>query len=216
MAKAGGLCGINYQVRPAFANTLNVGRKPPKMNLQQIIPDIKTLLIDTFQRIDHWFKKDAGLRTYKPKNGGWSIDQILEHIGLTNHFLLILIDKGTRKALEISKKQEWHLQIGTEVFHSEKLDEVGIHKSFNWIRPEHMEPKGEKPLVEVRTQLKDQVSHCLNYLEQLKNGEGILYKTTMSVNNLGKINVYEYIYFLAQHGKRHLLQMQLNESEYQT
>ncbi len=37
---------------------------------------------------------------YKPGNGGWTINEILEHIGLTNHFLLILIDKGTNKALQ--------------------------------------------------------------------------------------------------------------------
>lgn len=36
----------------------------------------------------------------------------------------------------------------------------------------------------------------------------------MTVNNLGKIDVYEYIYFLAQHGRRHLTQMQKNEEEY--
>jgi len=54
---------------------------------------------------------------------------------------------------------------------------------------------------------------CLTNLERLKNGEGVLYKTTMSVNNLGKINVYEYIYFRIQHRQRHLAQMQKNKTE---
>jgi hypothetical protein len=45
----------------------------------------------------------------------------------------------------------------------------------------------------------------------LSNGEGALYKTTMSVNSLGKIDVYEYIYFLAQHGRRHIGQMEAME-----
>jgi hypothetical protein len=48
----------------------------------------------------------------------------------------------------------------------------------------------------------------------MPNGEGILYKTTMSVNDLGKIDVYQYIYFLAQHAKRHLAQMERNEQAY--
>lgn len=77
-----------------------------------------------------------------------------------------------------------------------------------------MEPKGAKSLSEVREQLKGQVSQCFETLEKLKNGEGCLYKTTMSVNNLGKIDVYEYICFLAQHGQRHVTQMARNEQEY--
>ena len=47
----------------------------------------------------------------------------------------------------------------------------------------------------------------------MPNGEGVLYQTTMSVNNLGKIDVYEYIYFLARHAQRHLEQMERNERE---
>ena len=38
----------------------------------------------------------------------------------------------------------------------------------------------------------------------------------MSVTNLGKLNVYEYSYFLAQHARRHLTQMQENAAEYAT
>lgn len=128
------------------------------MDIKDIIIEIKDFLELTFKSIDLWFDKDAELRSYKPQNGGWTIDQILEHIGLTNHFLLILIDKGTNKALaNISK---------------------------------------------------------LDINEELKNGEGVLYKTTMTVNDLGKIDVYEYIYFLAQHGQRHITQMTKNETEF--
>jgi hypothetical protein len=42
----------------------------------------------------------------------------------------------------------------------------------------------------------------------------VLHKTTMTVNDLGKIDVYEYIHFLAQHGQRHLAQMQKKQAEY--
>ena len=77
-----------------------------------------------------------------------------------------------------------------------------------------MEPNGEKTLLEVRQQLKEQLQQCLGYLDALKDGEGILYKTKMSVNDLGKIDVYEYIYFLAQHGQRHITEMTKNENEF--
>lgn len=77
-----------------------------------------------------------------------------------------------------------------------------------------MEPTGQKTHVEVRQQLKEQLRLCIDYLDRLRNGEGVLCKTTMTVNNLGKIDVYEYIYFLAQHGQRHITQMVKNEIEY--
>lgn len=184
------------------------------MDIKDIIIEIKDFLELTFKSIDLWFDKDAELRSYKPQNGGWTIDQILEHIGLTNHFLLILIDKGTNKALANISKLDINEALINYDLQRDKLTEVGLHKSFNWIRPEHMEPKAEKTVVQVRQQLKKQVTQCLDNLEKLKNGEGVLYKTTMTVNDLGKIDVYEYIYFLAQHGQRHITQMTKNETEF--
>jgi hypothetical protein len=184
------------------------------MDISILLNEIKKYSIETFNKIDSWFDKQEVIREYKPRNGGWSINQVLEHIGLTNHFLLILIDKGANKALQNISKFDLENELANYIFHRDKLTEVGLHQSFNWIRPEHMEPKGEKSLSEVRAQLTEQLEKCLNYLELLKNGEGVLYKTTMSVNSLGKIDVYEYIYFLAQHGNRHITQMEKNESEY--
>lgn len=183
-------------------------------SIRTIIADIGSFLQQTFSEIDTWFDKEPELRNYRPANGGWTINEILEHIGLTNHFLLILIDKGTSKALQNIHQLNLQEVLQANAFHADKLQEVGVHLSFNWVRPEHMEPVGMKPLEDVRAQLKEQVERCLNNLAQLPNGEGVLYKTTMTVNDLGKIDVYEYIYFLAQHGKRHIMQMEKNEAEY--
>ncbi|HYF02371.1 MAG TPA: DinB family protein [Patescibacteria group bacterium] len=184
------------------------------MNIQSIIHEINELLKTTFAEIETWFDKDSEVRAYKPKSGGWTINQILEHIALTNHFLLILIDKATAKSLKNSHNLDLQTELPNYEFHRDKLDEVGLHKSFEWIRPEHMEPKGEKSLEQVKEQLQSQLEQCQNALKLLKNGEGVLSKTTMTVNNLGKIDVYEYIYFLAQHGQRHITQMQKNEAEF--
>ncbi|MEX6691062.1 DinB family protein [Danxiaibacter flavus] len=186
------------------------------MSIQTIITDIRAFLVNTFSTIDTWFDKDIEVRNYRPVSGGWTINEILEHIGLTNHFLLILIDKGTNKALQNIQKLDLQTALQNHVFHWDKLTEVGLHKSFTWIRPEHMEPTGNKELDEVRNQLKEQLSRCLDNLDRMMNGEGILYKTTMTVNDLGKIDVYEYIYFLAQHGQRHITQMQKNELEFKS
>lgn len=184
------------------------------MSIQAIITDIRTSLVDTFAGIDTWFDKDDDLRHYRPRTGGWTIDEILEHIGLTNHFLLILIHKGVNKALQNKQNLDLEAELKNYTFHLDKLRQIGLHQSFPWIRPDHMEPTGKKSSEEVRHQLQEQLGHCLTCLERLKNGEGVLYKTTMTVNDLGKIDVYEYIYFLAQHGRRHVMQMEKNEAEF--
>lgn len=184
------------------------------MKIEPVIAEIRHFLINTFSVIDTWFDREETLRAYKPQNNGWSINEILEHIGLTNHFLLILINKGTSKALQNIHKLNLADELENYTFHHDKLEEVGRHLSFTWIRPEHMEPTGTQPLEEVRTLLKAQMEQCMDCLLKLKNGEGVLYKTTMTVNDLGKIDVYEYIYFLAQHGQRHITQMEKNEAEF--
>lgn len=184
------------------------------MEIRAIIADIRDNLRTTFSEIDLWFDRDAGLRAYRPQSGGWTINEILEHIGLTNHFLLIFIEKGTRKALDKAEQSDLAEALRGYIFHKDKLTEVGLHQSFDWIRPEHMEPKGQRTLPEVRTQLNALLNTCYTCLDKMPNSKGAFYKTTMTVNDLGKIDVYEYIYFLAQHGRRHITQMEKNEREY--
>ncbi len=184
------------------------------MDIKSLLTEIRNHLTNTFETIDTWFDKESDILRFRPQNCGWTIDEILEHIGLTNHFLLILIEKGIRKALQNATKQDLNAALDDYVFQRDKLTEVGLHRSFPWIRPAHMEPTGKKPLLETRLQLKEQLAQCLHCLEQLPNGEGVLHTTTMTVNDLGKIDVYEYIYFLAQHGQRHLMQMARIEAEF--
>jgi len=184
--------------------------------IQDVINKIKDELVRAFDDLFYWFRSDDQLLDHRPSNNGWTIRQILEHISLTNHFLLILIRKGVIKSIEKTSNTDYSDLLINYDLDWEKLKVIGERRSFEWNRPEHMEPTGDKRLDEVRSQLKDQVSHCLANLDKLKNGEGALYKTTMTVNNLGKLDVYEYIYFLAQHGQRHITQMQKNESEFKS
>ncbi|WP_165821960.1 DinB family protein [Hymenobacter edaphi] len=176
-------------------------------DIPAIIAHIRQALDESFARLDAWFDHPEAERQYRPRNGGWTADEILEHVGLTNHFLLILIDKGAAKAL----KNQAGLDLATELrgyqFADPRLDEIGLHKSFEWMRPAHMEPTGSKPRAEVRQQLREQLRHCHRVLDALPNGEGVLYRTTMTVNELGKIDVYQYVYFLARHAERHLTQL---------
>lgn len=166
-----------------------------------------------FDEVDTWFNESESILNYRPESGGWSIGEILEHISLTNQFLLILIKKATTRALEKPKPDNYKELLNTYELDSIKLKQVGEHKLFYWNRPVHMEPGGTADLNEVKDKIQMQVAECLNCLQQLSNGEGILYKTTMSVNNFGKIDVYHYISFLVQHAKRHITQMENNKKE---
>ncbi|WP_276504433.1 DinB family protein [Terrimonas pollutisoli] len=175
--------------------------------IQDVIDRIECELIIAFEDLDYWFGSHDSELHYLPSNGGWTIRQILGHISLTNHFLLILVRKGTLKSIEIASNTEYKNLLVSYDLDWEKLKLIGEHKSFEWNRPQHMEPTNKISLIEVKQKLIDQKEECLSLLNQVSNGEGVLYKTMMSVNNLGKIDVYHYLYFLVQHIRRHLIQM---------
>lgn len=163
-------------------------------------------MLDAFRELDRWFDVDASLMKYKPADGGWSIHEILEHVSLTNHYLLILIRRGTFKAIERSMRHPQE-NIDDYELNREKLQLIGEPGAFSWNRPEHMRPHGKVQLNDIRQQLTLQGEDCLALLDSMKNGEGIYYKIQMTVNSLGKIDMYHYLYFLMQHMKRHIVQM---------
>jgi predicted DNA-binding transcriptional regulator len=182
--------------------------------MTEVINKIETELKQTFDELFKWFNIYSELLNYAPDNKGWSIRKILEHISLTNHYLLMLIGKGTKKALEKSKKEDFLDSLADYDLDWERLKVIGQHRSFEWRRPGHMEPRGKMRITEIRHELEQQLKQCRTHLLALQRGEGVLYKTMMSVNNLGKIDVYHYIYFLVQHAKRHITQMERVEFEF--
>jgi hypothetical protein len=183
------------------------------MDINIVINEIKDTLTTVFAEVDKWFDKPVEVRHYRPVDNGWTINQILEHISLTSYYLLKLIDKGAVKSLKNVNGLDLATELNNYTFEREKLDKIGIYKSFAWIRPQHMEPTGNVSLEEIRNTIIEQKNKCMGYLDSMPNGEGMLYQTSMSVNNLGKIDVYEYIYFLAKHAQRHIEQMERNEKE---
>lgn len=183
------------------------------MTVKQAIEFIDQELSQTLNDYYTWFDKSPELLSYRP-NVGWSIELILEHVILTNQFLLILIRKGKKKAKELTLKVDLIQTVSNYQYNLGELEKIGEHKSFKWIRPEYMEPKGDKTVDEVKSLLEEQIIECKEILKEIPNGEGILYKTTMTVNDLGKIDVYQYIYFLCQHANRHITQMQGVKEEF--
>ncbi|WP_143308058.1 DinB family protein [Chitinophaga vietnamensis] len=182
--------------------------------MRNVIQVVREALLTNFRELDQWFEKDQVLLHFKPERDQWSIREVLEHISLTNYFLLLIINKSTRRALE--RKKTGHTVVLPADYEDKfaQIDVIGS-KSFGWVRPEHMEPTGLKNLQEVKVLLKQQYAQCMYNLSLLKNGEGVLVFTNMSVNHLGKLDIYQYIYFLTKHIERHIRQMQRLEKQFE-
>ena len=181
------------------------------MTHEQTIRTVRDALCSVFAQVDAWFDRDEATRRFKPASGGWSIDQVLEHISLTNHFLMLTLRKCVGVAEQRARR-------GDPVPGGEsdlgRLLVIGQRGSFGWLRPEHMEPTGLPSPAEVRGVLHQQLGECLTLLERLGGGVGALCRVTMTVNDLGKIDLYQWLFFLAQHARRHLEQLGAAESEF--
>lgn len=182
--------------------------------MRNVIQVVREAIITNFGELDQWFDKDPGVLDFKPDRDQWSIREVLEHITMTNYFLLLIINKATRRALD--RKRNGHTVILPGDYNQkfEQIDVIGS-KSFGWVRPEHMEPTGLKNMAEIKALLKQQYAQCMYNLSLLKNGEGVLVLTNMSVNQLGKLDIYQYIYFLTKHIERHIRQMERLQNEYE-
>ncbi|HEX5169791.1 MAG TPA: DinB family protein [Cyclobacteriaceae bacterium] len=184
------------------------------MTIQHIISTINKELISAFALLDRTFDEDEEFLSFS--SGGWTVGQILEHVTLTNHYLLLLIKKGADKAIRRAETIELNEAMFDQYeFVTPAMEEIAAPTSFQWINPDHMNPSGKEPLDQVRSTLRHQLGECLDQLDLLKNGEGILHTTTMTVNNLGKLDVYQYIYFLTLHVKRHIAQIEKLFVEYE-
>ena len=60
---------------------------------------VRTSLIEVFVDVDGWFERPVDERAFRPASQGWTIDQVLEHISLTNHFLMLTLRKSVEKAV---------------------------------------------------------------------------------------------------------------------
>ncbi len=75
-----------------------------------------------------------------------------------------------------------------------------------------MVPTGTRPSDEVLSLMREQVRECLDILGRLGGGEGSLHRVRMSVNDCGRLDVYQWLQFLALHARRHLAQLSANEA----
>jgi hypothetical protein len=83
--------------------------------------------------------------------------------------------------------------------------------SLRWAHPEHMTPSGRVTREELRARLAEQAAECARLLRELPSGEGHLHRIRMSVlPGENRLDLYQYLAFLALHSARHREQMQRN------
>lgn len=174
------------------------------MHYQYTIRRIELELHETFAALDICFDLPLELRQVQPAVGEWSIDEILEHITLTSHFLMITLRQSLGKVLR--RAQEQPLPDGESDL--DRIIRISDPDAFDWTRPEHMEPTRSKSSEAVRTLMREQGQECLQILSQISHGEGALHTVSMSVQNLGRLDMYEWLYFLVQHAKRHIVEIE--------
>lgn len=173
------------------------------MAYENTIRRIRLELDDTFDQLNTFFDLPANLRQFQPAENEWSIDEILEHITLTSHFLLITLKQSLIKVLRRAKEQP----IPSGESRLNHIVRISDPDAFDWVRPEHMEPTRQISSADVRLRMTEQHNTCAAILQQIENGEGALHCVNMSVQELGKLDMYEWLYFLIQHAQRHVVEM---------
>lgn len=181
------------------------------MAYERTIEAIRGALGSVFADLDAWLDRSERLRRFRPASGGWSIEQVLEHVTLTNRFLLLTAAKWAAIAEHRARRGD---AIPNGESDLDRLLVIGERGSFGWRRPQHMEPSGLPTAAEIRLTLLAQSAECLSLLERLRGGVGALCRVTMTVNALGKIDLYQWLFFLAQHARRHQQQMAAVDAEF--
>src|SRR5688572_15328334 len=99
---------------------------------EKSIDTVRRTLDEVFGALDACFRVPEEVLNKRTTVSRWTIAEVLEHVHLTNHFLMIIIRRHTQKALE--RKAEGK-KVPEDESDLEKLEPVGILAAFPWPRP---------------------------------------------------------------------------------
>lgn len=163
---------------------------------------IRKELIRSISGLDAWFDKDNSLLELRAAEGSKTVRELIEEVAGINRHLLGLIDLGRTMAgnedLSGVPAAEYCLMV-------EEINEALMGKPFEWQLS--YQPLTKPSLEDVRYEIREQLDRCLIHLELLMEGEGNPFKTNLSVANIGRLDVYQSIYFLALHVRRFLCEL---------
>jgi hypothetical protein len=173
-------------------------------DVQRTVRKIRSEMASIFDELDRWCGSPIEILDIVPPDVGWNIALILEHLTLVNHYLLLTLRKGVRIAVRRSEC------VASPLKESDlsRFEDIADPDAFDWQPPKHMIPRGGIQLNQVRELLRKQRHECLTLLESMPNGEGFLHTVRMSVRDLGRLDMYQWLWFLLMHARRHLSQME--------
>jgi hypothetical protein len=180
------------------------------MSHSSTVAAVRQSVLDAFAQVDACFDLAGDERTFRSESGAWTIDEILEHIALTNHYLLLTWRKAVATAVRRAAEGE---QVPAGESDLERLRAIGERGTFRWVHPDHMTPRAQASSAELRERIRGQAHECLTLLDLIDDGKGALLRLHMSVGHLGRIDLYQWLYFLAQHVRRHLQRVTLIREE---
>jgi hypothetical protein len=165
------------------------------------IETVFAALTQAFSGLDAMFDLPLEELERRPEHhGAWSLAEHLEHVCLANGFLLLTISKGCGRARRRAVQQR-PPEAESDL---ELLSPIATPDAFDWQPPAHMVPSGQRHPAELRRQLRSQHAQCKALLDGMPSGEGRLCTIRMSVQGLGRLDMYQWLYFLAQHARYHL------------
>ena len=184
------------------------------MTTDTIIVTIRNELIRAISSLDSWFDRDDAVMNHRSSSMGCSVRELLEHVMITNRFLLKFIDQGSEKAMSKRDNREIDNLLKNYCLESDTLSEGDVYRSFDWGNQYTGVSDGTASLDAVRSEIREQLDRCLIHLELLENGEGVLYKTGLPIAGVEKLDIYQNIHLLALHVKRQLSQLQKILADY--
>ena len=179
------------------------------MHPQNTIPIIKRELIRSFAALDRSFDDKREFLHFR--HGHWNALQILQHVSIANNNLLTVIRNAAANAIELAKQNE----LCDEWFENYNLYSFDASDFDNYRSGIKTESPVFLSLHQIRSTLRSQLSECFDYVDLLKNGEGILYKHNELITGAGELDVYHLVYFLACYGRSNAAVIERLQTEYE-
>ena len=175
---------------------------------ERVVETLAARLARAYEELEACFDLPEERLARRPAPEDWSPAEVLEHVSLTSHYLLVLVAKIADK---VRRRQARGLTPRSAPPRFEHLDAFAS-TDYAWDCPEHMLPTGSAAPREVRTRLRVQARAIAELLDEFKTGEGSLHTLRLTLldpaGRLGdRLDLYQYLYFLGLHAERHLAQI---------
>lgn len=149
-------------------------------------------------------RTQSELLSRRPEPDSWSAAEVLEHVLLTDRFLLMLIDKLAATCRRRRERGDPWPAHGPDFTAIEAI----AAREYAWSHPEHMTPGGGRDGADLASALELDRERVLTLLGELPAGEGTLHRIRMSMvpREDDRLDLYEYVLVLVLHAERHVRQ----------